>query len=214
MILPEHEAKELLKSANIPVIPTKKIESLEHAEAEINSDMGYPVVLKLSTGRYSHKTEIGGVFLNIQDKPALTKAFKQLARLREELDRQASIIVEPMAPAGAELFIGAQRHQSFGPVISFGVGGVWLELFKDVTFRLLPAKRSDLQEMLSELKTWPKLRAGFRNLPPANPEHVIDLLGHLADFFLQREDFLEIDLNPIMAYPDHSLVVDARIVTT
>jgi succinyl-CoA synthetase beta subunit len=212
MILPEHEAKELLKSAQIPVVPTAVIESLEEAEREIKDHMGYPVVLKLSSGRYSHKTEIGGVFLNLGDKSALAKAFGDLAELREKLDRQASIIIEPMAPAGAELYLGAQRHPSFGPVISYGVGGVWLELFKEVAFRLLPAKRSDFKEMLTELKTWPKLRDGFRNLAPADPEHVVELMEHLSDFFLSRKDVLEIDLNPVMAYPDRTVVVDARIV--
>jgi len=212
MILPEHEAKELLEKAHIPVVPTRTVDSFEEADTEARK-MGYPVVMKLSSGRFSHKTDIGAVFLNIQDKPGLQKSYAELTGLRDKLDRQAAIIVEPMAPEGAEFFIGIQRHESFGLVMTMGLGGVWLELFKDVAFRLLPATRSDFREMLSELKGWPKLRAGFRNLPPVDSENMLQLMERVAEFILKRDEILEMDLNPIMAYPDRALVVDARMVT-
>lgn len=212
MILAEHEAKELLDKARIAVVPTRLVDSLEEAENE-SQKIGYPVVMKLSSGRFSHKTDIGGVFLNIQDKQELEKSYAKLTKLRDKLDKQAGVIVEPMAPAGAEFFIGIQRHESFGPVMSMGLGGVWLELLKDVTFRLLPATRSDYREMLTELKAWPKLKTGFRNLPPVDLENMLQLMERIGDFILQREDILEMDLNPIMAYADRALVVDARMVT-
>jgi len=212
MILPEHEAKELLEKAHIPVVPTKTVNSLEEAEKEARK-RGYPVVMKLSTGRFSHKTDIGAVYLNIQDEQGLQKSYSELVGLRDKLDRQAAVIIEPMAPEGAEFFIGIQRHESFGPVMTMGLGGVWLELFKDVAFRLLPATRSDFREMLFELKGWPKLKNGFRNLPPVEPENMLRLMERIGDFVLKRDDILEMDLNPIMAYPDRALVVDARMVT-
>lgn len=212
MILPEHEAKELLEKAHVPVIPTRIIDSWEDIEAEIEK-IGYPVVLKLSSGRFSHKTEIGGVHLNIQDEPQLTRAHAELVKLRNELDDAGAIIIESMAPAGAEFFIGIQRREGFGPVMSFGLGGVWLELFKDVTFRLLPAKRSDFHEMLTELKTWPKLRDGFRSLAPVGAESVLDVMERVSQFVMNREEIQEMDLNPILAYADRTVVVDARIVT-
>jgi len=211
MILPEHEAKELLEKAQVPVIPTRIIDSLQDAEEAVEQ-MGYPLVLKLSTGRYSHKTDVGGVFLNIEDMPALLRAYDELTNLREKLDPEAVIIIEPMAPPGAEFFIGIQRHDSFGLVMSLGLGGVWLELIKDVSFRLLPAGRSDFKEMLSELKTWPKLRDGFRNLPPVNADHLIDLMEKVSELSLRQANMSEMDMNPVIAYADQAVVVDARIV--
>ena len=212
MILPEHEAKELLEKAQVPVIPTRIIDSLQDAEDAVEH-MGYPLVLKLSTGRYSHKTDVGGVILNIEDMPALVRAFEELTNLREKLDPEAAIIIEPMAPAGAEFFIGIQRHESFGLVMSLGLGGVWLELFKDVSFRLLPAGKPDFKEMLSELKSWPKLRDGFRNLPPASSDNLIELMEKVGELSLRQTDILEMDINPVIAYADQAVVVDARIVT-
>ncbi len=213
MILPEHEAKQFLQKAQIPVAPTTIINSKEDAQAQAR-EIGYPVVLKLSTSRFSHKTDIGGVLLNIKDDDALHRAFAELTQLRERLDPEAAIIIEPMVKPGAELFIGFQRHPGFGPVISLGLGGVWLELLKDVTFRLLPAERYDFREMLTELKSWPKLRDGFRHLPPADAEQVVDLMESLATFALAQPEVQEMDLNPVMVYPDRALVVDARIFRT
>jgi len=210
MILPEHEAKQLLQKAQIPVAPTTLIDSMEDARAQAR-EIGYPVVLKLSTSRFSHKTDVGGVLLNINDDEALHRAFTELSQLRERLDPAAAIIIEPMASPGVELFIGFQRHPGFGPVISLGLGGVWLELVKDVAFRLLPAERYDFQEMLTELKSWSKLRAGFRHLPAVNADKVVDLIESIATFALEQPDVQEMDLNPVMVYPDHALVVDARI---
>ncbi len=213
MILPEHEAKELLEKAQVPIVPTRIIDSLQDA-ADAAEQMGYPLVLKLSSSRYSHKTEVGGVFLNLEDRSAVARAYDELIRLRQKLHGEAAIIVEPMAPPGAEFYIGVQRHDGFGLVISLGLGGVFLELFKDVSFRLLPARRSDFCEMLNELKTWPKLRKGFRNLPPVGDDHLIDLMDKVAGLSLAREDIVEMDMNPVMAYADRALVVDARIVTS
>lgn len=210
MILPEHEAKQLLQKAQIPVAPTTIIDSMENARTQAR-EIGYPVVLKLSTSRFSHKTDVGGVLLNITDDEAVHQAFTELTQLRERLDPAAAIIIEPMVSPGAELFIGFQRHPGFGPVISLGLGGVWLELVKDVAFRLLPAERYDFQEMLTELKSWPKLRDGFRHLPAVNADKVVDLMESIATFALEQPDTQEMDLNPVMVYSEHALVVDARI---
>ncbi len=207
MVLAEHEAKALLEKAEVPVVPVKVLHTLEEA-----GRMDYPVALKLSSTVYTHKTEVGGVILGIEDREGLEEAYNRLARLRNELDPGASIIVEPMAAPGVELFIGAQRRQGFGLVMTIGVGGIWLELMRDVAFRLLPASRYDLESMLSELKGWPKLRDGFRHLPPANPEALLDLMEKAGAFATSRIDLVEMDLNPVFAYSDRAVVVDARMV--
>lgn len=211
MILPEHESNRLLTSAGIPMIPARAVSSVDNAGREA-AILGYPVALKLSSSLHTHKTEIGGVILNIANYHELEDAFAKLLSLRERLDPESVIIMEPMAGAGAEFFVGFQRHPQFGPVLSFGLGGVFLELFKDVAFRLLPARAADFREMLSELKSWPKMRNGFRNLPPVDEERVIGLLGQVSEFVLDRADIGELDLNPVLMSSEGATVLDATVI--
>ena len=179
MILPEHEANRLLAGAGLPMIPLRTVASVDEAKAAA-ADVGYPLVLKLSSSQYTHKTEVGGVCLNLTNATEVTEALEKLKTLRAQLDPRASIIKEPMAPAGAELFIGFQHHPQFGPILSLGFGGISLELFQDVAFRLLPAKAADFREMLSELKSWPKLQKGFLNRPPVDEQQVLELMVKMA----------------------------------
>jgi succinyl-CoA synthetase beta subunit len=211
MILPEHEANRLLSGAGIPMIPLRTVNSPEEARKAAAS-LGYPVVLKLSSSIHTHKTEIGGVLLNLTDDHHLQEAFAKLKALREQIDPQAIIILEPMAGSGAEFFVGFQRHRQFGPVLSFGLGGVSLELFKDVTFRLLPASAADFQEMLSELKSWPKMRSGFRNLPPVDEGRIIRLLEQVAAFVLDHPEIRELDMNPVLMGSEGETVLDATVI--
>ena len=211
MILPEHEAKRLLAEADIPVIPAESIHSIEEAKTRARA-IGQPVALKLSTALHSHKTDVGGVVLNISEMIELEKAYVRLTELRERLDPQAAIVIEPMADAGVELFVGVQRHEAFGPVLGLGLGGIWVELVKDVAFCLLPASRSDFRRTLSELKSWPKLREGFRHLPAVDDEPVMDFLESIAAFASNHPEVSEMDLNPVMIHPGGAVVVDARIV--
>ena len=211
MIVPEHEANRLLGGAGIPMIPLRAVHSTEEAMKEAAS-LGYPVVLKLSSSIHTHKTEIGGVVLNISDDHQLQEAFAKLQALRQQIDRQAIIILEPMAGTGAEFFVGFQSHRQFGPVLSFGLGGISLELFKDVAFRLLPARAADFREMLSELKSWPKMHSGFRNLPPVDEERVIRLLEQVAEFVLDHPEIRELDLNPVLMGSEDTTVLDATVI--
>jgi succinyl-CoA synthetase beta subunit len=211
MILPEHEANRLLTGAGIPMIPVRAVNSAEEAKKEA-ANLGYPVVLKLSSALHTHKTEVGGVVLDIRDDQQLGDAFEKLQSLRERLDPQAVLVLEPMAGSGAEFFVGFQRHRQFGPVLSFGLGGISLELFKDVGFRLLPAHAGDFREMLAELKSWPKMRSGFRNLPPIDEERVIRLLEQVTEFVLNHPEIEELDLNPVLMGSVDTTVLDATVI--
>ncbi|MCE5336594.1 MAG: acetate--CoA ligase family protein [Desulfobacteraceae bacterium] len=211
MILPEHEANRLLSDAGIPVMALAVATGPESAR-EAAGRLGFPVALKLSSAKYTHKSEIGGIRLNLNNADEVSGAYAELDSLRNSLDPEAGIIVEAMAPKGAELFVGYQRHEQFGPVVSVGLGGVFLELTGDVAFRLLPAKRADLREMLQELKSWPKLNRGFRSIPPANEDHLLNLIECVAKFALSRKELAELDLNPVIVTPDGAWAADARIV--
>ena len=211
MVLPEHEAKNLLSNNGIEVVPTEKVDSLTNLEAS-GKYFGFPLVLKLSSSRYPHKTEIGGVILGIDNYRDLEKAYLRLETLRERLDPDAAIVIEPMIEGGLEFFVGVQRHKNFGLVMSFGLGGIFLELVKDVSFRLLPALSHDYLEMVAELKCWPKLSRGFRQYPPLDRESVVEVLARIADFAVSEPDLVEMDLNPIIYTEGRLVVVDARMV--
>ncbi len=211
MVLPEHDAKNLLSNSGIEVVPTEKVDSLANLEAS-GKYFGFPLVLKLSSSRYSHKTEIGGVILGIDNYPDLEKAYVRLETLRDRLDPDAAIVIEPMIEGGLEFFVGVQRHENFGIVMSFGLGGIFLELVKDVSFRLLPALSHDYREMVAELKCWPELSTGFRHYPPLDRESVVEVLARIGEFAISEPGLVEMDLNPVTYTEGRLVVVDARMV--
>jgi succinyl-CoA synthetase beta subunit len=212
MILPAFEANQVLRKAGIPVVHAVPVATRDDALREA-AVLGYPSVLKISSGRFPHKTEIGGVALDLKTSEEVLAAFERLDSVRKTLDPDALIVMECMAPSGAEFFVGIQRHAEFGPVMSVGFGGVWLELFEDVSFRLLPATNGDLREMLSELKCWAKLKNGFRHLRPVDESSLVAFLRRIGRLALERVDLLEMDLNPIVLLPEGPMVLDARIVS-
>ncbi len=211
MILPEYEANKMLALAGIPMIPVEEAASSKELQRQAER-LGFPVALKLSSAKHTHKTEIGGVLVNIATGIELQEAFSKLTALRERLDPEAKIIIEPMASSGAEFFIGYQDHPLFGPIISLGLGGVSLELFKDVAFRLLPARTADFKEMLKEIESWPAIRKGFRNLPPIEEERVIELLGQVAELTGSCKGLKELDLNPVIFLKERIVIADATVI--
>jgi acetyltransferase len=117
-----------------------------------------------------------------------------------------------MAPKGVEFFAGFIRDAQFGPVLSFGLGGIFVELFEEVNFLLLPASERDILSMCRKMKGWEKLKRGFRHLPPVEEKMVVQFLNRFSKWAYEKPSFKEIDLNPIVATQDEVLVVDARIV--
>lgn len=211
MILPEHEANRFLAEAGVPVVSLYCIDSREELLTRARTT-GYPVVLKLSSSRHTHKTEAGCVFLNLGTEAQVLEAYETLLNRRDDLDPEGVIILEPMAGPGAEFFLGVQDHPQFGAVMSFGLGGIWLELNPDVSFRLLPAEGWDFGEMLSELKTWPALTKGFRHLPPVEEELMLRLMQKVSGLITAHPEIRELDLNPIIVGQDGPVVVDAVVV--
>lgn len=122
----------------------------------------------------------------------------------------AGVVVSAMAAPGLELILGMHRDPQFGPVVLFGLGGVTVELFRDISLRLLPINRTEAQSMLGEIKAAPLLK-GFRGNPPVDLEALTDGLLKLAQIAEEHPDIIEIDLNPVFAYPEGMVVVDARI---
>lgn len=175
--------------------------------------MGFPVSLKVNSPDILHKSDCGGVRLNVLTAMELRTAYAQMmerVRSHHPEARIPGLVVSAMASPGLELILGMNRDPQFGPVVIFGLGGVTVELFRDVSMRLLPLTREDAREMINEIKAAPLLK-GFRGRRPVDENALVDGLLKLARIAEEHEDIVEIDLNPVLAYAEGMVVVDARI---
>ncbi len=209
----EHEAKLVAKSYGIPVPRGGLAETPEEA-VKIAEEIGYPVVLKIVSPQVLHKTDVGGVKLSLTNRAEVVKGFKEMVSNVKRVKPDAEILgvfVEEQVPPGVEVAAGFLRDVQFGPVIMFGLGGVWIELLKDVTFRVLPVSREELEEMVTEVKVYQLLK-GFRGQKPADINAVVDLLMKVGRVGIENSEIAEIDLNPVEVYPKGLRVVDVKIV--
>lgn len=175
--------------------------------------LGFPVSLKIDSPDILHKSDFGGVKLNLQSGKEVRKAYDDIVQRVRQASPEAHIagvVVSAMAAPGLELILGMHRDPQFGPVILFGLGGVTVELFRDVSLRLLPLDRAEARTMLDEIKGAPLLK-GYRGSQAVDAEVLVDGLLKLAQIAEEHPDIVEIDLNPVFAYPEGMVVVDARI---
>lgn len=208
----EYEAKEFLEKEGIFVAPAYKVESLEDARAR-SLQLGFPVVLKVASAKALHKSDLGGVKLNLKNLTEVEKAYRELVSLLRALQGldEGIITIQRMEPPGVEVIAGMQRTLSFGPVLMFGLGGIFVELFKDVSFRMIPLTREDAREMIDTIKARALLE-GYRGSQGADKEALVDLLLNLSRISWENDWIKEMDLNPVILYPQGYKVVDARIV--
>ncbi len=212
-LLTEIESKELLKAARIPVVETKLATSKTEA-MELAKKMGFPVVMKIVSPDVVHKSDSGGVKLNILNATQAGKAYSEiLASVKKHYPKAkiVGITVQKMAKQGIEVIIGMTKDAQFGPVIMFGLGGILVEVLKDVSFRIVPMTRRDAAEMISEIKGFPILK-GYRGQDPADVPFLEELIVKVSDFVDKNPEIKELDLNPVFAYKSGALAVDARII--
>jgi acetate---CoA ligase (ADP-forming) subunit beta len=212
-LLNEVEAKSLLKKAGIPVVETRLARSKKEA-VSISKELGFPVALKIISPDISHKSDMGGVKLGLANITQVGNAYTEIMSSVSQKMPQARIegvSVQPMARPGVELIIGMNQDPQFGPVIMFGLGGILVEVLKDVSFRLVPLTRMDAAEMIREIKGFVLLQ-GFRGQDPVNIPYLEELLVKISDFIEKNPQIKELDLNPLFAYKDSIVAVDARIV--
>ena len=214
-LLSEVEAKQLLAEAGVSVTETRLAASADDAASHAQ-ELGYPVALKVVSDAITHKTDVGGVELGIANESALRSAWDAI---HERVNAAApgadlqGLSVQPMAEPGAEVILGITQDQQFGPVLMFGLGGVFVEVLKDVAFRIVPLEPRDASEMVREIQGFPVLE-GFRGTPAANLEAIESMLLQLSEFAEANPDVAELDLNPVFARPDGAVAVDARILLT
>jgi acyl-CoA synthetase (NDP forming) len=205
-------AEKLLAAHGIPVAPTELARSATEA-VRLAKQLGFPVALKVASPDIAHKSDVGGVRLNLLSASLVSKAYREImTRVRAHLPQAVidGITVQSMAKPGIEVVAGLTRDRTFGPVVMFGLGGVFVEILTDVAFRVVPLQPKDARVMIRDIRGVAMLQ-GYRGTPPVDLGALEDILLKLSTLAEQRPDISEIDLNPILAYPDGALAVDARI---
>jgi len=209
----EPEAKTVCIKCGIPVTNFKVAEN-EAEAAKFAEEIGYPVVLKIVSPDIVHKSDVGGVVIGLKDAQEVRNAYKQILKNVKKHKANAKIVgilVQEMAPSSTEVIVGAIKDPQFGPALVFGLGGIFVEVLKDVTFRVAPITRDEACEMITEVKAYPLLR-GYRNQPPADIEAIVQILLNTSKLVMEHQEIKELDLNPIMVYEKGAKTVDARII--
>ncbi len=212
-VLTEIEAKELLGQAGIGVIDTRLATSREEA-ISISKQLGFPIVLKIASPDVTHKSDVGGVKLGLRTSKQVAKAYDDiLLAVRQKYPQAAihGVSVQKMARPGVEVIIGMSKDAQFGPVLMFGLGGILVEILKDVSFRIVPLARRDAREMIREIKSYPLLE-GYRGQEPVAVSYLEELLLKVSQMVEENPEIRELDINPILAYSDGAVAVDARVI--
>ncbi|MDI6847625.1 MAG: acetate--CoA ligase family protein [Candidatus Bathyarchaeia archaeon] len=209
----ESEAKTVCTKYGIQVT-NFKVAKNEAEAVKFAEKIGYPVVLKIVSPDIIHKSDIGGVIINLKNSKSVRNAYRQIVknvRKRRTKARIVGILVQEMAPSSTEVIVGAIKDPQFGPALMFGLGGIFVEVLKDVTFRVAPIMEDEAREMIAEVKAYPLLK-GYRNLPPADIDAIVQILLNTSRLVMEHQEIKELDLNPIMVYEKGAKTVDARII--
>jgi acetate---CoA ligase (ADP-forming) subunit beta len=213
VVLTEMESKQLLRSLGIPTTEMELATSEQEAVA-LSREIGYPCVLKVSSRDITHKSDAGGVKVGLASGQDVAQAYQAIMSSCGEKFPDAvieGVTVQNMAPPGLEVIIGMATDPQFGPVLMFGLGGVWVELLKDVSFKIVPLTKGDARSAIREIRA-AKLLDGFRGSDPVDTAALEDILLRVSDFVVKTPAVAEMDLNPIFAYPDGAIAVDARVI--
>ncbi|MEM3694934.1 MAG: acetate--CoA ligase family protein [Candidatus Bathyarchaeia archaeon] len=209
----ETEAKSVCIEYDIPVTKFKLAKN-EAEAVKFAEEIGYPVVLKIVSPDIIHKSDIGGVMVNLKDAKDVRGAYKRILEnvKKNKADaRIEGVLVQEMAPPSTEIIVGAVKDPQFGPALMFGLGGIFVEVLRDVAFRIAPISEDEAREMIGEIKAYPLLK-GYRGLPPADIEAIVKILVNTSRLVMEHQEIKELDLNPIMVYEKGAKTVDARII--
>jgi acyl-CoA synthetase (NDP forming) len=212
-ILTEYESKRILKQAGIPVVETKLAKTQKEA-VSFSQKIGFPVVIKIVSPDVIHKSDSGGVKLSLNNVAEVKKAYDGiLKKVKKQYPRAVihGVSVQKMVRPGTEVVVGTSKDPQFGPVIMFGLGGIFVELFKDVSFRVIPVEQKDAQEMIKEIKGFPLLQ-GYRGKEPADISSLVNIILKTSKFIEGNPQIKELELNPIFAYRHRAVAADARII--
>jgi acetate---CoA ligase (ADP-forming) subunit beta len=212
VMMPEPEAIALLASYGISYPEHGVAHSAEEA-VQIAERIGYPVVMKVISPQIVHKSEAGGVCVNIDKAEAVAQAFHKIFKEVKKYNADAEIrgiLVCRQAKAGLELVVGKTEDEVFGPVLMFGLGGVFVEILRDVSFRICPINKEEAVKMINEIKGH-KILKGARGNQALDVDAIADLLVRISQLVTEQPDIAEIDLNPVRVYEEGLTVLDARV---
>jgi acetyltransferase len=212
--LGELDGLELLNCYGFKTLPTK-LATGERAASDIAESMGFPVVMKIVSDQIIHKSDAGGVVVGLQNREEVEAAYRTITENARKYNPQAlirGVLVQKMAPKGEEVIIGMNRY-GLGPLLMFGLGGIFVEVFRDVVFQLAPIDRNEAQGMIRDIKGY-RLLQGFRGRPEADTDTLERLLLCLSDLVTAHPEIKEIDINPLLVHPkgQGATVADCRII--
>ena len=209
----EHEAKTVCKEYGIPITEIKIAKTVEEA-VKFSEEMGCTTVFKIVSPDVIHKFDVGGVILNINGPEEAKKAYNKILENVKKHNPNAridDILIQEMAACAIEVIVGAIKDAQFGPTLMFGFGGTFVEVMKDVSFRIAPITEEDAKEMICEVKAYPILQ-GYRGQPPADIDALARILLNTSKLIIDHQEIKELDLNPVMVYKKGAKTVDARII--
>jgi 3-hydroxypropionyl-CoA synthetase (ADP-forming) len=209
-VITEEQAKQILAEYGVKVPDYALVTSADDAVAKAKK-IGFPLVMKIVSAQILHKTDVGGVKVGVSSEQQVKEVFNDMyGRLSGKYDVKG-VLLEKMVPSGVELIVGLQYDQQFGPVIMVGLGGIFTEIFKDVSFRMLPISADDAKSMLNDLQGR-KILHGYRGSKPINMDMLADALVRIGKLGTDMATYYEsVDFNPVVVYPDSYAVVDAKI---
>ena len=213
--LGESETRPLLAAYGVPVVEGGFAANATQA-ADLADSIGYPVVMKIVSPQLLHKSDVGGILLGLANRSAVLGGFERMMMdiTSKRPDAQLEgVMVERSAPRGQEVIVGMRRDPGFGPLMMFGLGGIYVELFKDVAFRVAPVTRADALEMITETRAG-RLLTGFRGAPKADLDAVVDAILRLSRLALDFPQIEEAEINPLLVYPQGkgALALDGRVI--
>jgi len=208
--LMEHESKSLLLEYGLPVPPLSVCSSAEETIAAADQ-LGYPVVMKVVSPDILHKSDIGGVKIGLNSAVDIKTAFEDIKQAAQSHGSFSGVIIYPLQEEGTEIIIGAIYDEQFEHALMFGLGGIFVEILQDVSFRLIPLTEYDAREMITEIRAYPVL-TGVRGQSPKDIESIVDALLKVSHMVEENPQIRELDLNPIFVYEKGLSVIDARIV--
>jgi acetyltransferase len=209
----ESEAKDILGEYGIAV-PKFKLAKSKVEVIKFANEIGYPVAAKIVSPQIVHKSDAGGVKLDLKDDNEVGRAYDQIIKNAQAYDRDANlegVLISSMEKKGVEVIVGMTRDRQFGPVIMFGLGGIFVEVLKDVAFRIAPLNKNDAFEMIREIKGYPILE-GIRGEAPSDTDAIVDIIMRVSSLVNANEDISELDLNPVFVFNNGASVVDARMI--
>jgi len=209
----EPEANTICMEYGIPVAAFKLAKNEDEA-VKTAEQLGYPVVLKIVSPDILHKSDAGGVIVNLRSNAAVRSAYAKILENANKYNpsvRITGVLVQEMAPKSTEVIVGAIKDSQFGQTMMFGLGGIFVELLKDVTLKIAPITEAEAVEMITGVKAYPILK-GYRNTIPADVDAITAILLNTSRLVMENPEIKELDLNPVMVYEKGAKTVDARII--